>query len=149
MYFNLQFTKTLCEMTVIDIVSWLMCTTKITIIIIKQKTTIVCWLQMSQRRKKRNYIFWNHTQNYLYSCVSNIYITSKALEIPIINIIFWLMYTTKITLFYMNEKLLLFVDFTCHGEGKIGMISFETTYKIISIHVFLTSASQANIEKCQ
>ena len=61
---------------------------------------------------------------------------------PVSNIIFWLMYITKITIIYINEKLLLFVGGRCHEEGEGGMINFETTHKSISIHVFFICNSQ-------
>ena len=56
---------------------------------------------------------------------------------PVINIVFWLMYTIKITIIIIKQKLLLFVGGRCHNEGKIGMITFETTHKRLSIRVFL------------
>ena len=55
----------------------------------------------------------------------------------------------KITIIYIDEKLLLFVGGRCNEEGKRVMISFETTHKSIYIHVFLISEAQAKIEKCQ
>ena len=58
-----------------------------------------------------------------------------------------MMYTMKITLFYIDENLLLSVGGRCHKEGKIGMISFETTNKEIFIHVFLTSVAQEKLKK--
>ena len=66
---------------------------------------------------------------------------------PVINIIFWLVYTMKITMFYIHEKLLLFVGCRFHEEGERAMIYFETTHKRLYIHVFLTSLAQ--IDKCQ
>ena len=136
-------------MTVIDIIFWLMYTMKITILIINQKTTIVCSYHMSWRRRKRNDIFWKYTRKALYSCVFNIHSTSNAWEMLVINIIFWLMYTIKTTITYINEKLLLFVGCRFHEKRKRGLVIFETSHKMISIHMFLTSIAQANIGKYQ
>ena len=47
------------------------------------------------------------------------------------------------------EKLLFFVGGIFHEEEKIGMVSFETTHKRLSIHVFLISLAQVYIEKRQ
>ena len=67
----------------------------------------------------------------------------------LIDIIFWLMYTMKITTIIIKQKLLLFVGCTCHEEGKIGIIYFETTHKRIYIHIFPKSVAQAKHEKLQ
>ena len=53
----------------------------------------------------------------------------------------------KITIIYIDEKLLLFVCGIFHEEAKRGMISLETTHKRISIHVFITSVTQKKVEK--
>ena len=58
------------------------------------------------------------------------------------------MYTMKITIIYIYGKLLLFFGGKFHEEGKIGIISFETAQKRLSIHVFLISVAQANYAKC-
>ena len=65
----------------------------------------------------------------------------------VIDILFWLMYTMKITIIIIKQKLLLFVGCRFHEEGEIGMIYFENTHKRISIHVFLISVAQANHDK--
>ena len=140
--FYLQFTKTPWEMPVMNIIYWLMYTMKITIIIIKQKTTIVCWLKMSWISKNRNDIFWNYTQKDFYSCFSKISTTRKYWEMQVINIIFLVMYTTEIDIIITNKKQLLFIVFIFHEEVKRGMISFETTHKRLSIHVFFICNSQ-------
>ena len=48
------------------------------------------------------------------------------------------MYTMKITIIYIYEKLQLFVGCRFHEEEKRGMIYFETTHKRLSIHEFLS-----------
>ena len=68
---------------------------------------------------------------------------------PVIDIIFLLMYTMKITLIIINQKILLFVGWWCPEEVKRVMIYFETKHKRISIHVFLISLAQAKIERCK
>ena len=93
-------------------------------------SSIVFWLHMPRRREKRNDIFWNYTQKDFYSYVSNISITNW--EMPVINIIFWLIYTMKISIIYINEKLLLYVGCRCHKEGKRGMIYFKS----LNMHLF-------------
>ena len=67
----------------------------------------------------------------------------------VIDIIFWLMYTMKITIIIINKKLLLFVGCRCHKEGKKGIIYFEVTHKRLSIHVLIKSVAQKNHGKCQ
>ena len=67
---------------------------------------------------------------------------------PVINIIICLMYTAKITIIITKQKTIIFDGQICHERGKIEMISYETTHKSLSIHVFLTSVAQSKINKC-
>ena len=120
---NICSTSKAWKMSAINIIFWLINTMKITMIYINEKL-LFFWFQMSWRREKRNDIFWNYTQKSFYSCVSKI--SSTTWKMPVINIIFWLIYTMKTTIIHISEKLLLFVGFRCHEEGKRGIISFES-----------------------
>ena len=86
-YFFLKFTKIPWEMTVIDIIFWLMYTMIITIIIIKQK--LLCLLVPDVTKKwNKNDMFWSHKQNYFYSYIFICNFTKIPREIQVINIIF-------------------------------------------------------------
>ena len=114
-------------MPVIIIIFWFIYTIKITIIIIKLKTTVVCWLQISWRRKGVM-IFLRIHKKAFYSCASNICITSKAWKTTVSINMFWLMYTMKIFIISIRKKILLFVGCRCHEEWKGVLICFETTH---------------------
>ena len=43
----------------------------------------------------------------------------------------------KITIIYINEKLLLFVGCRCHEEGKKGMLSFESLNMHLCTHTYV------------
>ena len=66
-------------------------------------------------------------QNNLFVCDFKGYHSFVQLKtyLPVVDIIFWFMYTMKITMSCIYEKLLLFVGCRCHEKSKIGMISFE------------------------
>ena len=59
------------------------------------------------------------------------------------------MYTMKITIMYIYEKLIFFVGDRCHEKGKIVMIYIETTHNRLSINVFLSAIHKKYHEKCQ
>ena len=129
-------------MQVINIIFWLMYTIKITIIITK-KTPIVCWLQISWRSKKGNYIFWNYTQKDLYSRIFDLQFKKIPWEMPVINIILWLMSTTKVTIIIIKQKnyhCLLVADFTKKGKGELYLLNYifwNYTQKAFYSYIFI------------
>ena len=59
------------------------------------------------------------------------------------------MYTMEITLIIIEQKTTIVCWWYMSKTIKILMLYVETTQIKISIQVFLTSAVQSNIEKCQ
>ena len=100
-------------MQVINIIFLVMYTTEIDIIITNKKQLLFI-VFIFHEEVKRGMISFENTHKSIYIHVFIISVAQKNWEMPVMNIIYWLMYTTKITLFYINEKQLIFVGGRFH-----------------------------------